>query len=133
MAAQSCGLRRRHRVATSSSRGPSGGPARSPRPRDLPDQLRLDQGLADHELPDQELPDQLLPDHELPDQLLPDQELPDHELPDQELPFQTPPDQELALASAAAIRRESNGIPKMSCSPARTTPSRVRCSWPRES
>ena len=66
----------------------------------------------DHELPDHEEPDQLLPDQVLPDQLLPDQLL-----LDQELPFQVPPDQLCPSASRAAIASESNGLPKMSCSP----------------
>ena len=97
----------------------------------LPDQVEPLHELPDHELPDHELPDQLLPLHELPDHELPDQLEPDHELPDQVLPFQVPPDHELPAASRAAIAAESNGWPKMSCSPDRTTPSRVRCSEPR--
>ena len=106
--------------------------------QELPDQLDPDQELPDHELPLQLLPDQLdplheLPLHELPLHELPDQLEPDHELPDQVLPFQVPPDHELPAASSAAIAAESNGWPKMSCSPERTTPSRVRCSEPRAS
>jgi hypothetical protein len=85
------------------------------------------QFAVDQLLPDHELPDQLLPDHEEPDQLLPD-----HELPDQLLPFHVPPDQEIPAASRAAMAAESNGLPKMSCSPLRTTPSRVRWSDPRD-
>ena len=66
------------------------------------------------------------PDHDDPDQLLPDQLLPDHEDPDQLLPFHVPPDHEFPAASRAAIAAESNALPKMSCSPFRITPSRVR-------
>ena len=66
-----------------------------------------------HELPLQELPDQLEPLHELPVQLA----------PVQVLPFQVPPDQLVPAASSAAIAAESNGRPKMSCSPLSTTPS----------
>ena len=72
-------------------------------------------------MPDHEEPDQLLPDHEEPDQLLPD-----HEEPDQLLPFHVPPAQALLAASRAATATESNDFPKMSISPLRTTPSRVR-------
>jgi hypothetical protein len=101
-------------------------------------QLDPDHELPDHELPLQLLPDHELPDHELPDQLLllqlePDHELPDHELPDQELPFHRSPDHELPSASSFAMASASKSWPKMSCSPERTTSSRVRCSEPRAS
>ena len=68
-------------------------------------------------MPDHELTDQLEPLHELPLQLEPL-----HELPDQDEPFQLPPDQLWPAASSAAIAAESNGMPKMSCSPWSTTP-----------
>jgi hypothetical protein len=77
--------------------------------------------LSDHEEPLHELPDQLEPVQLSPDQLLPFQLS-----PDQLLPFQLPPDQLLPCASSFAIAVESNGCPKMSCSPVRTMPSRVR-------
>jgi hypothetical protein len=51
--------------------------------------------------------------------------------PDHVLPFQTPSDQLVYAASAAAIATESNGLPKMSCSPVSVTPSAVRWSLPR--
>ena len=99
-------------------------------------QLLLLQLDPDHELPDQELPLQLLPDHELPLHELPDHELllqlePDQELPvqvspDHELPFHMSPDHERPAASSAAMASASKGWPKMSCSPDRMTPSRVR-------
>jgi hypothetical protein len=103
---------------------------------DDPDQLEPDHVELDHVELDQLLPDQLEPDHVLPDQLEPDQELPDHVEPDQlepdhVLPFHTPPDQLLPAASSAAIASESNGMPKMSCSPASVTPFAVRWSLPR--
>ena len=74
----------------------------------------------------------------LPDQLLPLQvELlqvePLQVLPLHVLAFHVPPDQVDAAASSAAMPGESNGMPKMSCSPLRTMPSRVRWSVPRES
>jgi hypothetical protein len=101
-----------------------------------PDQELPLHELPDHELPDQELPDQELPLHELPDQELPDHELPlhelpDHELPDHELPFQSPPDQELPVACNNARVAALIGLPKMSCSPVRVVPSRLRWAWPR--
>jgi hypothetical protein len=98
--------------------------------------------FPDHVLPDQELPDQVLADHVDPDHVeadhvladhvLPDHELADHVEPDHVLPFQSPPDHVLADASAAASTLESTGRPKMSFSPLRMTPSRVRWSCPRE-
>src|SRR5206468_1030638 len=84
------------------------------------------------ELPDQELPLQELPLQELPLQELPDHELPLQELPDQELPFQRPPDQELPRPSSVAIVAETNGIPKMSCSPESVTPSLTSLTLPRK-
>ena len=105
-----------------------------------PDPLQLE---PLQELPLQELPDQLeplheLPLHELPDQLEPLHELPLQELPDQleplhELPLHELPDQLLPEASRAAMDVESNGCPKMSCSPWRTTPFSDRWPSPRES
>ena len=79
-----------------------------------------------HESLDQLLPLQLEPDQLLPLQVLPDQLEPDQLLPLQVLPFQLPPDQLLPFASSIAIALELNGMPKMSCSPLRTTPTRVR-------
>ena len=101
-----------------------------------------DHELPDHVFPDHELPDQVFPlhvpdDHEFPDQEFPDHVFPDQEFPDQELPlhldpFQTPPDQEFPAASAAASTEVSMATPKMSCSPASATPSRVMWSLPRD-
>jgi hypothetical protein len=48
---------------------------------------------------------------------------PDHVEPLQLDAFHVPPDQLDAEASSAAIAAESNGFPKMSCSPLRTLPS----------
>jgi len=82
----------------------------------LPDQLLALQLFADQLDPDQLFADQLDPDQLFADQLL----------PLQVLPFQVPPDQLLAEASSFAMAAELNGLPKMSCSPVSTTPSRVR-------
>jgi hypothetical protein len=101
--------------------------------QEFPDQLLPLQELPDHEFPLQEFPDQLLPLQELPDHEFPLQELPLQEFPDQLLPFQMPPLQLLPAASRRAIAPESKAWPKMSTAPLRTTPSRVRCSVPRES
>ena len=57
---------------------------------------------------------------------------PDQLLPLQLLPFQTPPDHD-GGGFEEAISAELNGWPKMSCSPARITPSSVTWSEPRDS
>ena len=82
--------------------------------------------LPDQLLPDQVPLDQLEPDQLLPAQSVPAQLFPAQLLPVQVLPFQRPPCQLLAKPSSLAISAESNGLPKMSCSPLSTTPSRVR-------
>jgi len=97
-----------------------------------PDQLLPDQDRPDQLLPDQERPDQELPDQELPDQEDPDHEEPDHELPDQERPFQMPLDHDEPVAASGAQMAVEKGCPKMSVSPARTMPSSVRWSVPRD-
>src|SRR5262245_39944522 len=91
-----------------------------------PDQLGPDQPHPLHVFPVQILELQLEPDQLFPDHVLPLQELPLHDEPDHVLPFHLPPDQLLPDASSFAMAAASNGMPKMSCSPDRTTPSRVR-------
>ena len=73
-------------------------------------------------MPDQLEPLQLEPLHDEPLHELPDQEEPFQELPDQLEPFQVPPDQLEPAASSAAMAADTNGLPKMSCSPWSTTP-----------
>ena len=89
--------------------------------------------MPDQDWSDHVVPDQVVPDHVVPDQVVPDQVVPDQVVPDQVVPFQSPPDHVVPWVAIGGQMLESNVIPKMSCSPSRTTPLSSRWSLPRES